>query len=125
MTRTRIILTGALLLMGAILPATEARADHEKRGRDRAEVRVGLHVHFGGAPVRDHRTGVARYAPRRYHAYDVKVPPGHMPPPGACKVWYPGVPPGHQGPPMDCRSAEWRAYRTGGFVVYGDPVCRH
>jgi len=125
MTRTRIILSGALLLMGAILPATEARADQERRGRDRTEVRVGLHVHVGGAPLRDHRAGGVRYEPHRYHPQDVKVPPGHMPRPGACKVWYPGVPPGHQGPAMDCRSAEWRAVRTGGFVVYGDPVCRH
>lgn len=26
----------------------------------------------------------------------LKVPPGHMPRPGYCRVWIPGTPPGHQ-----------------------------
>jgi hypothetical protein len=36
-------------------------------------------------------------APRTIH-----VPPGHYPPPGACRVWYLGRPPGHQPPPGPC-----------------------
>ena len=28
-----------------------------------------------------------------------KIPPGHLPPPGKCRIWYPGLPPGHQPPP--------------------------
>ena len=34
------------------------------------------------------------------HAFH--VPPGHLPPPGMCRIWYPGTPPGHQPPPGDC-----------------------
>jgi hypothetical protein len=30
------------------------------------------------------------------------VPPGHMPPPGQCRIWYKGKPPGQQPPPGDC-----------------------
>lgn len=30
------------------------------------------------------------------------IPPGHLPPPGQCRVWRPGMPPGHQDPPGDC-----------------------
>ena len=30
------------------------------------------------------------------------IPPGHLPPPGECRIWRPGVPPGHQAPPGDC-----------------------
>ena len=30
------------------------------------------------------------------------VPPGHFPPPGHCRIWYPGKPPGHQPPPFKC-----------------------
>ena len=32
----------------------------------------------------------------------VDVPDGHLPPPGACRIWYPDRPPGHQPPPGPC-----------------------
>jgi hypothetical protein len=31
-----------------------------------------------------------------------RVPPGHLPPPGQCRIWLPGRPPGHQPPPGPC-----------------------
>lgn len=30
------------------------------------------------------------------------IPPGHYPPPGHCRDWYPDRPPGHQPPPYRC-----------------------
>lgn len=30
------------------------------------------------------------------------IPPGHLPPPGKCRVWIPGTPPGHQPPSGSC-----------------------
>ncbi len=30
------------------------------------------------------------------------IPPGHLPPPGQCRIWYPDLPPGQQPPPGDC-----------------------
>ena len=33
-------------------------------------------------------------------AYD--IPPGHLPPPGACRVWFPDRPPGRQPAPGAC-----------------------
>lgn len=30
------------------------------------------------------------------------IPPGHYPPPGTCRMWYPSRPPGHQPPPSAC-----------------------
>ena len=39
------------------------------------------------------------------HASEVEplgIPPGHLPPPGKCRVWIRGRPPGHQPPPADC-----------------------
>lgn len=45
------------------------------------------------------------------------VPPGHLPPPGACRVWYPGRPPGHQPPPVRCANAASRA-PAGTWVLY-------
>lgn len=48
-----------------------------------------------------------------------RVPNGHLPPPGECRVWLPDLPPGQQPPPSSCRQAERDAYRYGGRVVYG------
>lgn len=38
----------------------------------------------------------------------VNVPPGHMPPPGQCRIWYPDRPPGQQPAPGDCRELRHR-----------------
>lgn len=55
--------------------------------------------------------------------YD-RVPPGHMPPSGMCRVWYDGVPPGHQPSPTRCDIAEADAYYNGGRVIYGAAAYR-
>jgi hypothetical protein len=46
------------------------------------------------------------------------IPEGHLPPPGECRVWYPGRPAGQQPPPTSCAEAEevappstWILYR--------------
>jgi|GEM_PF-3694212 len=49
-----------------------------------------------------------------------RVPNGHLPPPGECRLWLPDRPPGQQPPPTSCRRAEREADRHGGRVVYGD-----
>lgn len=33
---------------------------------------------------------------------NVNIPPGHMPPPGECRIWFPDRPPGQQPPPGPC-----------------------
>jgi hypothetical protein len=43
----------------------------------------------------------------RDHA-QVRIPPGHLPPPGECRIWFPDRPPGHQPPPGDCRELSRR-----------------
>ena len=47
------------------------------------------------------------------------VPSGHLPPPGQCRVWYPGRAPGQQPPPTDCSRAQYEAARYGGRVIHG------
>lgn len=32
----------------------------------------------------------------------LNISPGHLPPPGLCKIWNPELPEGHQGPPGAC-----------------------
>ena len=53
-----------------------------------------------------------------------KVPPGHLPAPGECRVWVDGVPPGRQAAPTDCASARRDAQRSGGRVIYGSDAER-
>jgi hypothetical protein len=51
------------------------------------------------------------------------VPPGQMPPPDRCRVWYDSRPPGRQPSPTSCRQAEAIAARDiNARVVYGDDV---
>lgn len=43
-----------------------------------------------------------------YEAQSYSIPPGHLPPPGECRIWYPDRPPGHQPPPGNCYDLERR-----------------
>jgi hypothetical protein len=45
------------------------------------------------------------------------IPPGHLPPPGQCKVWMPGEPPGHQAKARSCANIEKTA-PAGSWIVY-------
>lgn len=47
-----------------------------------------------------------------------RIPPGHMPPPGMCRVWIDGVPPGRQPAPTDCATA-YRTRPANARVIYG------
>ena len=49
------------------------------------------------------------------------IPPGQMPPPGQCRVWYDRLPPGRQPAPTNCDQAERVASRSrNARVIYGD-----
>ena len=50
-----------------------------------------------------------------------KVPRGHLPPRGMCRVWIDGVPPGQQPEVTSCAQAERDRYRySNARVIYGD-----
>jgi hypothetical protein len=56
----------------------------------------------------------------RYGARGQGIPPGHLPSPGECRVWYDGRPAGQQPPPTSCREAERVASRDRyARVIYG------
>ena len=48
------------------------------------------------------------------------IPPGHLPPPGECRVWVPGEPPGHQAPPGSCATLATRVPAHGWLVFNPD-----
>ena len=54
--------------------------------------------------------GSANHAP-------LKIPPGHLPPPGSCRIWLPGTPPGQQPPPGDCEKLA-RDVPPGAWLLY-------
>ena len=45
------------------------------------------------------------------------IPPGHLPPPGLCKIWIPGNPPGRQAKARNCNNIE-RAAPAGSWILY-------
>jgi len=47
----------------------------------------------------------------------LKIPKGHYPPPGQCRIWIPGVPPGRQPAPEACLSLHDHI-PAGAWVLY-------
>ena len=50
---------------------------------------------------------------------DFHMPPGHLPPAGKCRIWYPGTPPGRQPAPGDCRVLSHQVPR-GAYLIGHD-----
>ena len=48
----------------------------------------------------------------------VRIPSGHLPPPGKCRIWFPDRPPGHQPPPGDCHALQFQV-PLGATLIYG------
>lgn len=53
------------------------------------------------------------------HGRAVRVPPGHYPPPGQCRIWYAARPPGHQ-PPAGRGDSFVGRVPVGAFLLYND-----
>lgn len=51
------------------------------------------------------------------------IPPGHLPPPGECRIWFPGLPPGQQPPPGRCGKLE-QDVPLGAWLLYRPPHAR-
>ena len=107
---------------GAIGGAGGAVIGYELGGRQGAVVGAGVGAATGAAvgqkQGRSETHGVVVAEGGGHHGHSaVKVPPGHMPPPGKCRVWFPDRPPGHQPPPGNC--SELRHRVPAGAVLVG------
>lgn len=49
-----------------------------------------------------------------------RIPNGHLPSPGECRIWYPDRPAGHQPPPFKCGEARGRV-EPGGWMISAGP----
>ena len=56
-----------------------------------------------GAPVKEEKIA----SPSQVHPFN--IPPAYMPPPGKCRIWFPGRPPEYQPPPGECADLERQA----------------
>lgn len=125
----RMMMALMLMMIGVAASTADARAQ--------TTVRVQLYWEWGDGGWIPHRSaylprrdayrlgGYAAHLPRREVVYReiprrIRVPPGHLPPPGYCRLWYPGRPPGHQPPPRPC--GYLLGYRHPGAVILGAPV---
>jgi hypothetical protein len=101
MSRTRfvgVLLCAALLLLAAM--TATAVADPVK-GEAHGKEGKGKHKKHGSKPKDWESHGYDGYFPE--HGYTtLDIPPGHLPPPGTCRLWYPDRPPGRQPPPESC-----------------------
>lgn len=72
----------------------------------------------------DHRVE-SRRGPAKSEAKALGIPPGQLPAPGKCRVWFPGRPPGRQPRAESCKAAMANA-PAGSWVLYrpgrGDEV---
>ncbi len=104
--------------MGTRLPLCRAagtRMGASRRGRMLLACAGALGLAFCTACVAD---VYAVPHPSELH-HGCRVPPGHLPPPGTCRVWYPGLPPGQQPPPGECHELRYDV-PDGACLVYGE-----
>lgn len=59
---------------------------------------------YGTADVDRSPRSLGDFARQNQRVYpdQFRIPPGHQPPPGSCRLWYSDRPAGHQPPPEDC-----------------------
>jgi hypothetical protein len=105
MTMMRSMLIGSLVGMALMAGS----ADAQGRGRDGKE--------------RDHDDRDRKDGRVSRVRNDSRIPPGHLPAPGECRIWIDGVPPGQQPAPTDCATAE-RRRPANGRVIYGSESAR-
>lgn len=106
----------ALMLAAGLAACSSSNSDVETGPAPRTQTIPGTSSTSGSEPelknenVPENASTAARFG----------IPPGHLPPPGQCRVWMPGEPPGKQkkkNASGDCSSLA-RQVPAGGWLVY-------
>jgi hypothetical protein len=113
---TKISLALFALAMSAVPASAQISTTDRVRDRVLGGDRAGTQTRTGGT-VGDVILG--RSDDQRASA---RVPRGHLPPRGMCRVWIDGVPPGRQPAPTSCANAQRDRvhYGANARVIYGD-----
>ena len=77
--------------------------DESGKGKQRYEERSERGERFGSSD-RANRDGNSHF----HRQGKTRIPNGHLPPPGECRVWYPNRPAGQQPPPFKCGQSPGR-----------------
>lgn len=104
------------LMVGSAMGCT-ITTSHPETPAPRRTVVVERSEQEGHAEHRDRDHERRDHERRRSTAATLGIPPGHLPPPGRCRIWVPGVPPGHQARARSCRNID-RYAPAGSLVLY-------
>lgn len=111
-----LVVTAVVLVLAACAPGAELELRIGAGATATIEVtpvlRAGILVI--AIPAERPGDGVAVRADGR----SFRIPPGHYPPPGQCRIWNPDRPPGLQSPPGPCERLE-RQVPRGSYLVVG------
>lgn len=88
----------------------EAKESRKQKGRGKGKAK-GHEARGVGNSLR-----FPRNTPRQL----ASVPKGHYPPPGMCRLWFPGLPPGRQRPPQPCAELQRLSFGDGAFILYNE-----
>ena len=107
--RSALTTIACLVLLGAGAHADEGK-DESGKGKQRYEDR-------SGRAERHERESNPSYFHRQRQT---RIPNGHLPPPGECRIWYPNRPAGQQAPPFKCGQSPGRV-EPGGWLFSPGP----
>jgi hypothetical protein len=122
-TLSAVVLALAIAAPVAAQSDASVLADEARRAAATAKRRAEIEAARRRAEVeRTGRTDARIEAGRRGSSGSSRIPRGHLPPRGACRVWIDGVPPGQQPAVTSCAQAEQDRLRYGlnARVIYGD-----
>ena len=110
---------GLVIVTGGLFAVAPARAEAQFNTQVMLTWELGDAGWVAYRPSRGPYREVVYYDTPRQR---VRVPPGHMPRPRYCRLWYPGVPPGHQPRPERCERLFRMRHLPPGAVIVGAPA---
>jgi hypothetical protein len=115
--RTAVMAVVGMLALGSVAWADEGK-DESGKGKERwrQDSRDGK-----DRDKRERSGGQGTYFEQHGRS---RIPDGHLPPPGECRIWYPDRPAGQQPPPFKCGQGRPRV-EPGGWLMTPGPQPEH